>query len=47
MIKAINLSNTITVNTSGGNIDGSLTYVFSTLNQSITVQSNGTDYYII
>jgi hypothetical protein len=47
VIKAINITNNVTVDTSGGNIDGSSTYTFSQTNESITVQSNGTNYYII
>lgn len=37
----------ITIATSGGNIDGAATFVMKTAYQSVTVYSNGTNYFII
>ena len=47
VIKAINIDNQVDINTNGGTIDGSATYVFVSVNVSIAVQSNGINYYII
>lgn len=47
VIKAVNITNAVTVATSAGNIDGSSTFPFTLTNQSITVQSDGLNYYII
>jgi hypothetical protein len=47
VIKKINSANIVTVATSGGTIDGDSTVSMSDLNDSITVQSDGTNWYII
>lgn len=46
-IKKIAAASTLTIATSGGNIDGSATLSVTTNNQNTQVQSNGTNYYIL
>ena len=40
-------ANTLTIDTSGGNIDDSATISMPTLYESLTMQSDGTDYWIV
>ncbi len=47
VLKSIDVSNTVTVSTSGENIDHSSNYVFSIQDEVIKVQSDGTQWWII
>jgi len=48
VIKAIDITNTVTLNTtSSQNIDGSTSYVFGTQYQTIKVQSDGTQWWVV
>lgn len=47
-IKIIDATNTVTINGNGSEtIDGSLTAVLTVLNDCVTIQSNGSNWYII
>jgi hypothetical protein len=46
-IKAINVTSTAKVVTEGGNIDGASAFTFNTIMQSIEIQSDGANYYIM
>lgn len=39
--------NNITINSLGGNIDGSPSYIMNTNYQAVTIQSNGLNWYLI
>lgn len=47
VIKAIDVSNTVTITTSGENIDHSSNYVFSIQDEVVKLQSDGTQWWII
>ncbi len=48
VVKAIDVTNTITVNTTATqNIDDATSYIFSVKNEVLKVQSNGTQWYVI
>jgi len=47
IIKAINIDNQVDIDTNGGTIDGEASYIFTSINVSLMVQSNGINYYII
>ena len=46
-IKKVDSSNTLTIATAGGNIDGVASKSLTTLNESLSFHSNGTDWFII
>lgn len=46
-VKKINSSNTVFINTGGGNIDGDATKSLTSLNESLTFHSDGTNWFII
>jgi len=47
VLKAVNIDNTAKVSTAGGTIDGASDYTFTSLYESITIQSDGSNYHII
>jgi len=46
-IKKVDSSNTLTIATGGGTIDGAVSKTLTTLHESLSLHSNGTDWFII